>query len=36
MGLFSFVKNAGAKLFGKKDLKDYVQTFINKMDNCLL
>ena len=30
------LSNKVHKLFGKKDLKDYVQTFINKMDNCLL
>jgi len=28
------LSNKVHKLFGKKDLKDYVQTFINKMDNC--
>ena len=28
------LSNKVHKLFGKKDLKDYVQTFINKMGNC--
>jgi len=30
------LSNKVHKLFGKKDLKDYVQTFIKKTDNCLL
>lgn len=32
MGLFSFVKNAGAKLFGKKDKKDPAQENADKAE----